>query len=150
MHLEHTVWVRAPREVVFEVARDVEHWPQLVRAYRWCRVLEREPDRLTFTMGGRIRGWPARWVAVQEREAPWRLSFRHIGGITRGMTVEWRFEPVRSGTEVILVHDFVLPWPVVGRLASDRIIGPIFLDPIARRTLQAVKEEAKRRAGEGA
>jgi ribosome-associated toxin RatA of RatAB toxin-antitoxin module len=147
VHLEHTVWVQAPREVVFEVALNVERWPQLVRAYRWCRVLERGPDRLTFAMGGWIRGWPARWVAVQEREAPRRLSFRHIGGFTRGMTVEWRFEPVRGGTEVVLVHDFVLPWPVVGRLVSDRIIGPIFLDPIARRTLQAVKEEAERRAG---
>lgn len=147
MHLEHTVWVRAPREVVFEVARDVERWPQLVRAYRWCRVLHRGPNQLTFAMGGWVRGWPARWVAVQESEAPRRLRFRHIGGFTRGMTVEWRFEPVEEGTEVVLVHDFVLPWPVVGRLASERIVGPVFLDPIARRTLQAVKEEAERQAG---
>lgn len=147
MHLEHTVWIRAPRPVVFGIARDVERWPELVSAYRWCRVLERGPNRLTFAMGGWIRGWPARWVAVQESDPPERLRFRHVAGITRGMTVEWRFMDVRDGTEVVLVHDLLLGWPVVGRLVSDRIVGPVFLDPIARRTLEAVRERAERVSG---
>ncbi|MCS7173594.1 MAG: hypothetical protein N0A24_09510 [Armatimonadetes bacterium] len=90
MRLVHTARIRAPLVLAFQVARDVEGWPGLLPAYRWCRVLERAQDHLIFAMGGRIRGWPARWVAVQEVDEPGhRMLFRHLRGITRGMTVEW-------------------------------------------------------------
>lgn len=144
MHLTHRVRIAAPPSTVFALARDVEAWPRLLPAYRWCRVLERGPGRLVFAMGGWVRGWPARWVAIQEsRPEERRIVFRHIGGITRGMEVEWRFVPDGEGVEVVLVHHLVMRWPLVGRLVSDLIVGPIFLDFIARRTLQAVKAAAE-------
>jgi hypothetical protein len=95
-------------------------------------------------MGGRIRGWPARWVAVQD-VAPdgSRLTFRHIGGLTAGMRVEWRFLPVADGVAIELTHDLLLRWPLVGRLAGDLIVGPLFIEHIARRTLAAVKAAAE-------
>jgi hypothetical protein len=37
-------------------------------------------------------------------------------------------------------HDLVMTWPVVGRLVGDVIVGPVFIDWIARRTLLGVKE----------
>ncbi len=145
MRLVHTAHIRAPLAVVFDLARDVERWPELLPAYRWCRVLERTQDRLTFAMAGCIRGWPARWVAVQEADASARrIVFRHLRGITRGMRVEWRFEPDGEDTKVVLVHDLVLPWPLVGRWVTERIVGPVFLDFIARRTLEAVQARAER------
>jgi|FaiFalDrversion3_1042247.scaffolds.fasta_scaffold00164_5 ribosome-associated toxin RatA of RatAB toxin-antitoxin module len=147
MRLVHTVRIRAPLTMAFSLARDVERWPQLLPAYRWCRVLERTQDRLIFAMAGCIRGWPARWVAVQEADEPARrILFRHLRGITRGMTVEWRFEPEGEQTRVVLVHDLTLPWPLVGQWITERIVGPWFLDPIARRTLEAVQEWAERQA----
>ncbi len=148
MRLVHTAHIRAPLAVVFDLARDVERWPELLPAYRWCRVLERTQDRLTFAMAGCIRGWPARWVAVQEADASAsRIVFRHLRGITRGMRVEWRFEPDGEDTKVVLVHDFLLPWPLVGRWVTERIVGPVFLDVIARRTLEAVRVRAERLGG---
>jgi len=144
MRTVHRVRIAAPYERVFALARDVETWPRLLRDYRWCRVLERGPDRLVFAMGGWIRGWPARWTAVQEpRPKERRITFRHLRGITRGMAVEWRFVPNGNGVEVELVHDFVMRWPIIGSLVGDRIVGPMFIDFIARRTLQAVKAQAE-------
>ena len=144
MHTVHRVCIAAPFERVFALARDVEAWPRLLRDYRWCRVLERGPDRLVFAMGGWIRGWPARWTAVQEpRPDERRITFRHLRGVTRGMAVEWRFVPNGNGVEVELVHDFVMRWPLIGSLVGDRIVGPIFIDFIARKTLQAVKAQAE-------
>jgi len=99
MRLVHTVQIRAPLTMTFSLARDVERWPQLLPAYRWCRVLERTQDRLIFAMAGCIRGWPARWVAVQEADEPARrILFRHLRGITRGMTVvqEWAERQARG------------------------------------------------------
>ncbi len=153
MHTQHEMLVVAPPEAVFAAAADVERWPVLHRAYRWCRVLERSPDRLVFEMAGVIRGWPARWTAVQERDAATgRIVFRHIKGITAGMLVEWRLRPApygtglrpqRPGTAVTLTHDLVMRWPLVGRLVSDLIVGPMFIDWIARHTLRVVGQAAE-------
>jgi ribosome-associated toxin RatA of RatAB toxin-antitoxin module len=149
VHTTHHATIAAPLETVFALARDVEAWPRLLRAYRWCRVLERTPERLVFAMGGWIRGWPARWTAVQEpRPQEGRIVFRHIRGITTGMTVEWRFAPSASGVLITLVHDLVMPWPVIGRLVGDLIVGPVFIDFIARKTLQAVQAQAEADARE--
>ncbi len=146
MHTVHRTRIAAPFEAVFALARDVESWPRLLRAYRWCRVLERTPDRLVFAMGGWIRGWPTRWIAVQEpRPNEHRISFRHLRGITRGMEVEWRFTSDGNAVEVELVHDLVMRWPLIGRLVGDLIVGPIFIDFIARKTLTAVKAQAEAR-----
>ncbi len=148
MHTVHRARIAAPLAAVFTLTRDVEAWPALLRDYRWCRILERTPERLVFAMGGWIRGWPARWTAVQEpRPEERRITFRHIKGITKGMEVEWRFEPAGDAVEVALVHDLVMRWPLVGRLVSDFIVGPIFIDYIARKTLRAVKTRAEAATG---
>ncbi len=146
MHTVHRTRIAAPFEAVFALACDVESWPRLLRDYRWCRVLERTPDRLVFAMGGWIRGWPARWTAVQEpRPNEHRISFRHLRGITRGMQVEWRFASDGNAVEVELVHDLVMRWPLIGRLVGNLIVGPMFIDFIARKTLKAVKAQAEAR-----
>jgi len=144
MHLEHRIWIAAPLEVVFELAKDVANWSRLRREYRWFRVIEETPRTLTFEMGGWIRGWPARWTAVREACGDGRrLTFRHIGGITRGMAVEWRFAADADGVTVELVHDLVMRWPLIGRLVGDLLVGPIFINHTARKTLQAVKIHAE-------
>ncbi|MGH2374294.1 MAG: SRPBCC family protein, partial [bacterium] len=119
-------------------------WTALLPEYRWCRVLERSPERLVFSMGGWIRGWPARWTAVQEpHPEEHRITFRHLKGITKGMEVEWRFAPAGEAVDVALTHDLVMRWTLVGRLVSDLVVGPIYIDYIARKTLAAVKARAE-------
>ncbi len=144
MHLRHEALVDASPETVYALAADVERWPSLHRAYRWCRVLARTPEGLVFEMTGRIRGWPARWTAVQERQPAYkRLVFRHIKGITTGMRVAWSLSPHRGGTAVTIEHELVMRWPLVGRAISDLIVGPVFIDWIARQTLSAIKQAAE-------
>lgn len=145
MHLEHEVVVRGSLDAIFAIATDVERWPELHPAYRWCRILDRHPRRLVFEMAGRFRGWPARWTAVQEQfPAEGRIEFRHLRGITTGMIVQWWLRPESDGVRVRLVHDLLLRWPLIGRLASDLVVGPIFLDWIASQTLNSVKREVER------
>ena len=141
MRTTHDAVIRAAPEAIFALAADVERWPDLDPAYRWCRVLERTATTVVFEMGGRIRGWPARWRARQERfPEEGRILFRHLAGLTLGMVVELRLrsEP-ENRTHVRIDHDLVMAWPVVGRLVSDVIVGPLFIDWIARRTLRGVK-----------
>ncbi len=62
------------------------------------------------------------------------------------MTVEWRFAPSTAGVDVTLVHDLVMQWPLIGRLVSDWVVGPLFIDYIARKTLRAVQDRVEAEA----
>ena len=40
-------------------------------------------------------------------------------------------------------HRLDLGWPLIGELVAERVIGPQFIEAIARRTLRRVKELAE-------
>ena len=43
------------------------------------------------------------------------------------------------------MHDWAGPaWPLVGALAADLVIGPIFIHGIAARTLAGIKQAVER------
>jgi ribosome-associated toxin RatA of RatAB toxin-antitoxin module len=78
---------------VYALASLVEDWPTFLPHYRWVRVYGRDGNRRTVEMAAWRTGIPVRWVSHQwlwpeER----RITFRHIGGLSRGMEVEWRIE----------------------------------------------------------
>jgi hypothetical protein len=76
------------------------------------------------------------------------IRFRHIGGITKGMDVEWTFSRAAGGTQVRILHVWDGPnWPVIGMLAATLVIGPVFIHGIASRTLAGLAAVAEREAG---
>jgi uncharacterized membrane protein len=138
------VRVRAPADRVFQAAMDVEQWPSLLSHYRWVRVLERRPHGGLVEMAAwRPFGpfkYPTWWVSEMwiDRGAG-TVRYRHVRGITTGMDVEWRVDPIEGGTDVSIVHDWVGPgWPLVGGLAAELVIGPVFVHGIASRTLAGI------------
>ncbi|MBA3890200.1 MAG: hypothetical protein H0X64_06695 [Gemmatimonadaceae bacterium] len=155
--------VRAPLDVIFALAADVERWPVHLPHYRWVRMLERDPD------GGGIAemsanrpfgplNWPTFWASEMavappgsaHADGPW-IRFRHVRGITTRMDVEWRFRPVADGTHVSIVHVWDgPPWPLIGGLAATLVIGPVFVHGIASRTLAGLARAAERRAQQSA
>jgi ribosome-associated toxin RatA of RatAB toxin-antitoxin module len=81
---------------IYALAAAVEEWPTFLPHYRWVRVHGREGNRRTVEMAAWRTGIPVRWVSHQwlwpeER----RITFQHIGGLSRGMEVEWRIERVQ-------------------------------------------------------
>jgi ribosome-associated toxin RatA of RatAB toxin-antitoxin module len=136
--------MRAPVDRVFRAAADVQQWPALLAHYRWVRILERDGDRGVVEMAAwrpfGLFKYPTWWVSEMwlDREAP-AVHYRHIRGITRGMNVVWRLEPVGEETEVTIVHQWAGPrWPVIGSVAARWIIGPVFIHGIASRTLAGI------------
>jgi hypothetical protein len=77
------------------------------------------------------------------------IRFRHVGGITKGMDVEWEFHR-RSAeeTHVRIVHAWDGPrWPGIGLPAATLVIGPVFVHGIASRTLAGLARAAEQRGG---
>jgi ribosome-associated toxin RatA of RatAB toxin-antitoxin module len=143
--------VRAPPDVIFALARDVERWPQYLRHYRYVRFRARASDGggLVEMSANRPFGplrWPTWWLAEMAVDAATpTVRFRHVGGITRGMDVEWSFRPAAEGTRVRIRHAWGgASWPLVGRVAATAVIGPVFIHGIARRTLKGLAEVAER------
>jgi hypothetical protein len=133
--------IRAPAAAIFALAADVERWPERLPHYRYVRRLDAADGERRFAMGARRGPIPVRWEATQ-RPLPERgiIEFTHTGGATRGMEVAWRLVERGDGiTDVSIEHDLHLGWPLIGRFAAERVIGPQFIVAIAGRTLRTVK-----------
>jgi ribosome-associated toxin RatA of RatAB toxin-antitoxin module len=151
--------VRAPIQSMFELASRVEEWPSHLSHYRYVRFRERRADggglvemsayRPFDLPVGRLRiNWPTWWLSEMavDRKKP-SIRFRHVGGITKGMDVEWTFVRASSGTHVRIVHVWDGPRiPVVGVWAAMFVIGPVFVHGIASRTLAGLAAAAEREA----
>ncbi|MGH7673516.1 MAG: SRPBCC family protein [Gemmatimonadales bacterium] len=137
--------VRAPLGRVFALASTVERWPQILPHYRWVRRLEGTLVEMAAWRPFGILKYPTWWVSEMTVDrAAGQIRYRHVRGITRGMDVVWRMVEVGGGVEVEIVHTWDGPrWPLVGPLAADLVIGPVFIHGIASRTLAGIKRAAE-------
>ena len=148
------ITIHASMADVFRLARDIERWPEILPHYRWVRMLERRSD------GGRVEmaAWrpfgpaplryPAWWVSEMWIELDGDrpvIRYRHVDGITTGMDVRWQLTTATGGgVAVEIVHQWSGPaWPLVGRLAANLVIGPVFVHGIASRTLAGIRNAAE-------
>jgi len=139
------IHVAAPFDRVFAAASTVARWPAILPHYRWVHLLE---DGLVEMAAWRPFGplkYPTWWVSHMtiDRRAG-EVRYRHVRGITRGMNVVWRLVEVGGGSaggvDVEIVHTWTgPPWPLIGRIAANLIIGPVFIHGIASRTLAGIK-----------
>ncbi len=142
--------IRAPVDRVFDLASEVERWPDILAHYRWVRFLERRNGGGTVEMAAwrpfGVARYPAWWVSEMHVDRAAReIRYRHVRGITRGMDVVWRLAARADGVEVTIVHAWTGPaWPLIGGLAARLVIGPAFIHGIASRTLAGIKREAER------
>jgi uncharacterized membrane protein len=146
MHTETAVEMGGDLDRIVELAADVERWPEILPHYRWVTLLDGGGDRKAVEMAARRGRIPVKWRAVQEvhRDGPTPvITYRHIGGVTKGMDVAWTFEPRGDAVHVRIRHDFRPPWPLVGNLVAERIIGPQFVAHIAGKTLATIKAKVE-------
>jgi ribosome-associated toxin RatA of RatAB toxin-antitoxin module len=141
--------VDAPLERAFAVAADVERWPDFLKHYRWVRMQQRTERGGVVEMAawrpfGLFR-YPTWWLSEMEIVPDEHVvRYHHIGGITRGMDVEWKLEERGDRVDVTIVHEWDGPrWPLISRIAANWVIGPVFIHGIASRTLAGVKRKAE-------
>jgi hypothetical protein len=155
------VHMHAPLERVYAAAAAVERWPAILPHYRWVRRLEGSLVEMAAWRPFGVLKYPTWWVSEMTVDRPaGEIRYRHVRGITRGMNVVWRLVEVGGGNrgdrgggygggvDVEIVHTWDGPrWPLIGRLAANLVIGPVFIHGIASRTLAGIKHTVE---GEGA
>jgi ribosome-associated toxin RatA of RatAB toxin-antitoxin module len=145
MRRVNQITIAAGVQTIYALAANVERWPALLPHYRAVDVRWQEDggQRLVARMAALRGAIPVSWVCWLEREPDEpRLTFRHIGGFTRGMQVAWTFEEIPGGRVTVrITHDFNKGWPpaAIDRFVSDQIVGAFFVHAIATRTLEMIK-----------
>jgi ribosome-associated toxin RatA of RatAB toxin-antitoxin module len=155
VHSALGIVVQAPARTVFEIARDVERWAELLPHYRQVTVRSRRDDQVLASMVA-VRRFGPLPVPVTWRAVCWsepadpddlRLRFRHVRGVTRGMDVTWHIHP--DGPDrctVTIDHVFERPLPIVGPDLVPRLVDRWFTRAIAGRTLRRFRALAEARA----
>ena len=142
MRTENIVKMSSDLDRIVALAANVEHWPIILPHYRWVTLLDGGGDCKTVEMAARRGRIPVKWRAIQEIERNGQtpvIRYRHIWGVTKGMDVAWTFEPGPGEISVRIDHDFTPPWPLVGGVIAEYIIGPHFVETIAGKTLRTIK-----------
>jgi aromatase len=110
-HVDNEVMIWAPFDLVWELANDVERWPQLFAGeYARAEVLERDGDRVRFRLttargpDGAVHTWESeRWMD----RARGTVQARRIDpGPFRYVHIFQSFTPVAAGTLLRWVQDF--------------------------------------------
>ena len=141
---ETAIEIAADPGTIFRFASATERWPEYLPHYRRVRVIEETGTTRIVEMAAR-RGWiPVRWTAEQTND-PSRphIAFRHVRGWTRGMEVEWRFEPIAGGTRVSIHHRLSFRFPVAAEWLGQHVVSDFFIAYVATRTLRRIKALAE-------
>ena len=82
-------------------------------------------------------------MAVEPAES--QIRYAKSRGISAGMNVVWQLTQRDDQVHISIVHEWAGPrWPLIGGIAANLVIGPVFIHGIARRTLEGVKRESER------
>ena len=128
------------RPHVFRLAADIRNWPVILPHYRYLRVIEQNEGAVVADFGAERDGFPVSWRARQELFLDdYRIIFIHTGGVTKGMWVEWRLEARGDRVLVAIEHRLSYPVPLLGPLFARYIVGKLFVENIAGKTLRCIK-----------
>lgn len=140
----NAVEIAAPPQAVYALGAATERWPQILPHYRYVRVLAENGPTRVVSMGARHGAFPLAWVAEQTNDpATPHIAFRHTGGWTRGMDVEWIFEPTPRGVRVTIEHRLDFLFPVAAAWLGEHVVSDYFVHGVATKTLARIKAIAE-------
>ncbi len=136
----NSVAIAASPERIYALAAATENWPAILPHYRYVRVLADDGTTRTVAMGAWRDVFPISWVARQTNDpARPHIAFTHLRGWTRGMEVEWLFEPGPHATKVTIIHKLRFRFPLAGEWLGKHLVSDYFVHGVAARTLARLK-----------
>jgi ribosome-associated toxin RatA of RatAB toxin-antitoxin module len=144
---ENSILIKAPLDIIFETTSNLLLWPKVLPHYRWIRILKAGDDWLIVKMAAR-RGWfPIQWTSrFQVDLKRHELHFEHLKAFTRGMEVRWTYTNTPEGVLVTISHDLNRA-SALGRWFAQYVLGEMFIQPVATRTLSRFKQYLEQNAG---
>jgi ribosome-associated toxin RatA of RatAB toxin-antitoxin module len=139
------ITVHADVEKVYALAKDVEHFPDIMADVEKITVLEREGNRTVTEWVGKIRQFnrTVKWTEEDHwNDAERSCAFEQIKGdfsLYRGL---WKFEPANGGTRMTLTLEYEYDVPLIGPLIKKVVQKLVKAN--CDQMLDALKREAER------
>ena len=143
-HLENTIIIKQSIDVVYELSENIEKFPEFMPHIKKAITTKKQGNKKHLEMSGIINGIKSSWASVSTAKKNKSIKYKQLKGICKVMRGEWIFKEVTEGTQITIIHDFDLGWPIVGRFLSRTMLKN-WVDKYCRLTLVAIKQKTELR-----
>ncbi len=141
-YVEVEEFIRAGREAIYPILKDMEKYPQFMNDLVSVEVIERK-ENMTITkwesnVDGRTIKWTEQDVFDDENM---HITYNQIDGDLKRFQGEWILTPVNDGTQIKLTVDFEFGIPMIAGL-----LNPILKKKVrenSQNMLAAVKDRVQ-------
>jgi ribosome-associated toxin RatA of RatAB toxin-antitoxin module len=144
-HVQSTVDVDAPQELVYALAKQQERFPEFMPDVESIVITQRRNDGLTARWKTLVEDAPIEWTEEDRfDDAALRIDYALIEGDLDTFEGSWTFEPQAGGTRVVLEVEYDFGVPTLAEL-----IGPTLQKKVRENSemmLAALKREAETQA----
>ena len=119
-YVERNILINGPIEAVYELAKDMEGYPDFMPDVESVKVVSREGNTTITEWETSVDGTPILWTerdVFDDRD--FTIAYQLIEGDLDKFEGLWRFHPREEGTEVVLTVDYDFGIPELTNL-----IGP--------------------------
>ncbi|MGV3617832.1 MAG: type II toxin-antitoxin system RatA family toxin [Fimbriimonas sp.] len=141
--VETTVWINAPLEKVYAIAKDSERYPEFMKEVQSLTIVEREPGRVVSDWVGIVPtfGLKVRWRQEENwDDATHSSRFRQVSGDYDKLEGTWSFREENGGTRFDQFMEYEYNVPTLGPLVKKVIFN------IVKNNLESVNAGFKTRA----
>jgi ribosome-associated toxin RatA of RatAB toxin-antitoxin module len=119
--VESTIWVGAPLERVYEIAKDNESFPEFMKDVKSLTVVETDGNRVVSDYVGLIPQFmlKVRWRQEDVWDDEQHLcTFRQVSGDYDKLEGTWKFQPENGGTRFDSFLEYEYNVPTLGPLVK--------------------------------
>jgi len=140
VYVERSILIQGSLDQVYELAKDMERYPEFMPDVESVRVIERDSRRTVTEWETSVDGTPILWTEEDRfDDENFRIQYQLIEGDLDKFEGEWRFEATPEGTRVILTVDYDFGIPELTNL-----IGPTLQQKVGENS-EMMLEGMKRR-----
>ena len=138
-YVERTIVIQGPIEAVYELARDMEAYPEFMPDVESVKVIRREPNLTVTEWETSVDGTPIFWTEQDIfDDQNYTIEYQLIEGDLDKFEGVWKFEKTSEGTKVTLTVDYDFGIPELTNL-----IGPTLQEKVGENSdmmLQGMKQ----------
>lgn len=142
-YVETSIEIAAPRQKIYQLAKDMERYPEFMPDVKTVKVLSRNGNTTTTRWKTLVEEAPIEWTEVDVfDDANTRIDYRLIEGDLDKFEGAWTFEERDGKTFVKLGVDYDFGVPSLSEL-----IGPLLQKKVEENSmmmLKALKEECEK------
>lgn len=142
-NVETSIWINAPLEKVYSIAKDSESYPEYMKAVESLTIIERDGSRVVADWVGLITQFNLKVRWTQEEiwdDATTQSKFRQLKGDYDKMEGGWKFVEENGGTRFDQYLDYEYNVPTLGPLVKKLVLH------LVKSQLEAAGEAIKKQA----